>query len=71
MARKVVQAKHIQRTGNVLRTFLIWAGIVLLLVAGAIEYLYPGNEKIVIYILIAVGLCYGASLLDFDVDDDD
>lgn len=71
MARKVVQAKHIQKTGNVLRTFLIWAGIVLVLVAGAVEFFWPGNEKVVLYVLMVVGLVYGAALLDFDVDDDD
>lgn len=71
MARKVVQAKHIQKAGNVLRTFLIWGGIVVVLAAGLVEFFWPGNEKIVLFMLVAVGLAYGAALLDFDVDDDD
>jgi hypothetical protein len=71
MAKKPRYERHVQKTGNALRTFLIWAGIVLVLVAALIEYFWPGNERVVLYVLMVVGLAYGAALLDFDTDDDD
>ena len=39
--------------------------------AGLVEFFWPGNEKVVLFMLVAAGLAYGAALLDFDVDDDD
>ncbi len=71
MARKVIEQPHVRKTGNILRTFIIWAGLVLLIAAGLTEFFWPGNERIVTYLLIAVGIAYGLALLDFDVDDDD
>lgn len=71
MAHKVVHERHVQKTGNVLRTVSIWGGIAVVAAAGLVEFFWPGNEKVVLFMLVAAGLAYGAALLDFDVDDDD
>ncbi len=71
MAHKVVHERHVQKTGNVLRTIAIWSGIAAVIAAGLVEFFWPGNEKIVLFSLVVAGLAYGVALLDFDVDDDD
>jgi len=71
MARNTRQQGHVRKTGNILRTILIWSGIVTLVAAGMTLYFWPGNERVVLYMLITIGVVYGLALLDFDVDDDD
>ena len=36
-----------------------------------VEYVWPGNEKVVLYLFAVLAVVYGVVLLDFDVDDDD
>ncbi len=71
MAKKQLHVRQVQKTGNILRSFLIWAGIVttvlaaMLLMSGAI------SERVAIYMMAAVLVSFGLALVDFDVDDDD
>lgn len=71
MVKKQVQERHVQKTGNILRTVLIWVGLLVGITALLIEFLWPGNERAVLGMLAVVAVVYGMTLLDFDVDDDD
>ena len=71
MAKRIVHEKHIQKTGNLLRTVMIWSGVLLALAAGLLLYFTDGNERVVLALIIVGMLAYGFALHDFDVDDDD
>ncbi|MBP6037834.1 MAG: hypothetical protein KA604_00660 [Candidatus Saccharimonas sp.] len=71
MARKINHERHVQKTGNILRTVLIWAGFLLGAIAGLIVLLSQGNERIALAMVIGSVLVYGFALRDFDIDDDD
>ncbi len=71
MAHKVVHERHVQKTGNILRTVLIWAGFLLAFLAGVVLLFTDGNQRVALVMVIVGMLAYGFALRDFDVDDDD
>jgi hypothetical protein len=71
MAKKRIAEPTVRRTGNILRTVLIWIGAALALLAGLILMVSQGNERVVLGLLIVAVVVYGFVLRDFDVDDDD
>ncbi len=71
MAKKIHHDVHVQKTGNILRTVLIWAGFLLAMVAGLMLVFEPGNERVALAMVVGGMLAYGFALRDFDVDDDD
>lgn len=71
MAHKVLHEKHVQKTGNLLRTVLIWSGLLLAVVAGALLFFTEGNERVVLALVITGMIAFGFALHDFDLDDDD
>jgi UPF0716 family protein affecting phage T7 exclusion len=68
---KRVHERITQKTGNMLRTILIWVGALLALAAGLLLMGGVVSEKVAVYFLVATAIVYGFVLLDFDVDDDD
>jgi len=71
MAHKALHEKHVQKTGNILRSVLIWAGFLLAAAAGLTLLLTSGYERVELALVIGAVLCYGFALRDFDIDDDD
>lgn len=71
MVKRQRHEHSVQKTGNILRTVLIWAGFLLAMVAGLILVFEPGNERVALALVVAGMLSYGFALRDFDVDDDD
>ena len=71
MAKKIRHERSVQKTGNILRTMLIWTGAGLALLGGFILLLSQGNERVVLALLVVTAVVYGFVLRDFDVDDDD
>lgn len=71
MTRKISQEVHAQKTGNILRTVLIWFGFVAAVIAGLLLVFTQGNEKVELALVIVGMFLYGFALHDFDVDDDD
>jgi hypothetical protein len=71
MAKKRIAEPTVRRTGNILRTVLIWIGAALALLAGLILMVSQGNERVVLGLLVVAIVVYGFVLRDFDVDDDD
>lgn len=71
MARKIRHESTVQKTGNILRTVLIWSGFTLAVLAGMLLAVAPGNERVSLALVIAGMLAYGFALHDFDTDDDD
>ena len=71
MAKKIRHERIVQKTGNNLRTMLIWIGAGLALLGGFILLLSQGNERVVLALLVVTAVVYGFVLRDFDVDDDD
>ncbi len=71
MVKKVKQVAHVQKTGDILRTTLIWAGFLLAVAAGLMLVFSDGNLKVELALVVAGMLCYGFALRDFDIDDDD
>ena len=71
MAKKRIAEPTVRRTGNILRTVLIWIGAALALLAGLILMVSQGNERVVLRLLVVAIVVYGFVLRDFDVDDDD
>lgn len=71
MAKKRIAEPTVRRTGNILRTVLIWIGAALALLAGLILMVSQGNERVVLGLLVVAVVVYGFVLRDFDVDDDD
>lgn len=71
MAKKIRHERSVQKTGNILRTMLIWIGAGLALLGGFILLLSQGNERVVLALLVVTAVVYGFVLRDFDVDDDD
>lgn len=71
MVKKYTHERPVQKSGNFLRTLLIWLGILIGIATFVVEYVWPGNEKVVLYLFAVLAVVYGVVLLDFDVDDDD
>ncbi len=71
MVKKYMHERPVQKSGNFLRTLLIWLGILIGIATFVVEYVWPGNEKVVLYLFAMLAVVYGVVLLDFDVDDDD
>lgn len=71
MAKKIRHERSVQKTGNILRTMLIWIGAGFALLGGFILLLSQGNERVVLALLVVTAVVYGFVLRDFDVDDDD
>ena len=71
MTKKHRHEAHVQKTGNILRTVLIWAGFILAVLAGVLLVVDRGNERVALALIIAGMLSYGFALHDFDTDDDD
>ena len=71
MAKKIRHERSVQKTGNILRTMLIWIGAGLALLGGFVLLLSQGNERVVLALLVVTAVVYGFVLRDFDVDDDD
>ena len=71
MAKKIRHERSVQKTGNILRTMLIWIGAGLAVLGGFILLLSQGNERVVLALLVVTAVVYGFVLRDFDVDDDD
>lgn len=71
MVKKLRHEHHVQKSGNILRTVLVWAGFLLAVLAGVLLIVDRGNEPVALALIIAGMLAYGFSLHDFDVDDDD
>ena len=68
---KRVHERTTQKTGNILRTILIWTGGLLAAAAGTCLLSGLVSEKVALYMFVATAVVYGFVLLDFDVDDDD
>lgn len=71
MAKKIRQVHHVQKTGNILRSVLIWLGFASAIIAGLLLMFTEGNEKVELALVIFGMFFYGFALRDFDVDDDD
>ncbi|MFZ1258493.1 MAG: hypothetical protein WAQ25_03425 [Candidatus Saccharimonas sp.] len=71
MAYKRSHSRPVQKTGNILRTCLIWFGMLTTIVAVALLMLGYISERVAWYMGAVTLLAYGMTLLDFDVDDDD
>ena len=71
MVKKIVHEKHIQKTGNILRSVMIWVGFLFAMAAGLIVLLSSGNERVALALVIAAVFVYGFVLRDLDIDDDD
>lgn len=71
MAKQPIVRRDVKKSGNFLRTILIWSGIVMAVAALALVMFWPGNEKVVTYLILVTLVAFGVVLLDFDVDDDD
>lgn len=71
MARNQIADKSVRRTGNIMRTILIWVGVALAALGGLILFVSQGNERVVLGLLVLVAIVYGFVLHDFDIDDDD
>ena len=71
MVKKHVHVRQVQKTGNLLRSFLIWAGIAMTVLAAALLMGDVISDRVALYMMAVVLLSFGFSLVDFDVDDDD
>ena len=71
MPKRRVHEQAVQKTGNVLRTVMIWSGLALALVAAVLVMTGLITERVGFYLLVATAVAYGFALFDFDVDDVD
>ena len=71
MVKKQVHVRQVQKTGNLLRSFLIWAGIAITILTAALLMGDVISDRVALYMMAVVLVAFGVSLVDFDVDDDD
>lgn len=71
MVKKQVHVRQVQKTGNLLRSFLIWAGIAITILTVALLMGDVISDRVALYMMAVVLVAFGISLVDFDVDDDD
>ena len=71
MAKRRLHARQVQITGNILRSFFIWAGIGVALLAAILLMSDYISDRVAIYMMTAVFVLFGFALVDFDVDNDD
>ena len=71
MVKKQVHVRQVQKTGNLLRSFLIWAGIAITILTAALLMGDVISDRVALYMMAVVLVAFGFSLVDFDVDDDD
>ena len=71
MVKKQVHVRQVQKTGNLLRSFLIWAGIAMTILTAALLMGDVISDRVALYMMAVVLVAFGVSLVDFDVDDDD
>lgn len=71
MVKKQVHVRQVQKTGNLLRSFLIWAGIAITMLTVALLMGDVISDRVALYMMAVVLVAFGISLVDFDVDDDD
>ena len=71
MVKKQVHVRQVQKTGNLLRSFLIWAGIAITILTAALLVGDVISDRVALYMMAVVLVAFGVSLVDFDVDDDD
>jgi len=71
MVKKQVHVRQVQKTGNLLRSFLIWAGIAITILTAALLMGDVISDRVALYMIAVVLVAFGVSLVDFDVDDDD
>ena len=71
MVKKQVHVRQVQKTGNLLRSFLIWAGIAMTILTAALLMGDVISDRVALYMMAVVLVAFGFSLVDFDVDDDD
>ena len=71
MVKKQVHVRQVQKTGNLLRSFLIWAGIAITMLTVAFRMGDIISDRVALYMMAVVLVAFGISLVDFDVDDDD
>lgn len=71
MVKKQVHVRQVQKTGNLLRSFLIWAGIAITILTAALLMGDVISDRVALYMIAVVLVAFGFSLVDFDVDDDD
>ena len=71
MVKKQVHVRQVQKTGNLLRSFLIWAGIAITILTVAFLMGDVISDRVALYMMAVVLVAFGFSLVDFDVDDDD
>ena len=71
MVKKQVHVRQVQKTGNLLRSFLIWAGIAITILTVAFLMGDVISDRVALYMMAVVLVAFGISLVDFDVDDDD
>lgn len=71
MVKKQVHVRQVQKTGNLLRSFLIWAGIAVTILTVAFLMGDVISDRVALYMMAVVLVAFGISLVDFDVDDDD
>ena len=71
MVKKQVHVRQVQKTGNLLRSFLIWAGIAITILTVALLMGDVISDRVALYMMAVVLVAFGISLVDFDVDDAD
>ena len=71
MVKKQVHVRQVQKTGNLLRSFLIWAGIAITILTAALLMGDVISDRVALYMMAVVLVAFGVSLVDFDVDDYD
>jgi hypothetical protein len=71
MVKKQVHVRQVQKTGNLLRSFLIWAGIAITILTAALLMGDVISDRVALYMMAVVLVAFGVPLVDFDVDDDD
>lgn len=71
MVKKQVHVRQVQKTGNLLRSFLIWVGIAITILTVAFLMGDVISDRVALYMMAVVLVAFGISLVDFDVDDDD
>ena len=71
MVKKQVHVRQVQKTGNLLRSFLIWAGVAITILTAALLMGDVISDRVALYMMAVVLFAFGVSLVDFDVDDDD
>lgn len=71
MVKKRLQRPPVQKSGNIVRTVLIWAGLLLVVVSAFLVMNGYISDRVAYYMAVAAMVAYGFVLLDLDVDVDD